>query len=368
MLKIGITGQSGFVGTHLFNTLGLFPYKYDRVPFEDTFFSEENLLRVFVRRCDVIVHFAAMSRHNNPQVVFETNIRLVKQLIFAMESEAVTPYVLFSSSIQEECDNEYGRSKILGRELLEQWAKRSGASFSGMVFPNVYGPFGMPNYVSFIATFCHKLTHNEIPEVFVDGNVRLIYVGNLVNLILSKIDEVELLHNYRVECVHVQYDFIKKVTEVLQILKRFKALYFDQGEMPNFQDINEVDLFNTFQSYINHENYFPRKVSQFSLSMSSMGKTLNNYYHTRRIERVMVIKGKARIQLRRIGTVEVLDFYLRGEGPAYVDIPIWYTQNITNVGDGELFTQFWINEQYNPNDNDTYFEPVDKNGCRTELL
>jgi UDP-2-acetamido-2,6-beta-L-arabino-hexul-4-ose reductase len=377
MLKIGITGQSGFVGTHLFNTLGLFPNKYERVPFNDIFFSDESLLNEFVCQCDVIIHLAAMSRHSNPKVVSDTNIRLVQQLIFAMESETVAPYVLFSSSVQEECDNEYGKSKIKGRELLEQWAERSGACFTGMVFPNVYGPFGTPNYVSFIATFCHKLTHNETPEVFVDSNVRLIYVGNLVDLILCKIDEVEIHNKSRVECIHIPFDFIIKVTEVLQLLKQLKTSYFDNGKMPELLNSNEVNLFITFHSYIDHGNYFPRKfihcsdsqglsIKSFKLdtdlrlpkSASRSGNKIKNLYHTRRIERFTVIKGKARIQLRKIGTEEILDFYLDGSDPTYVDIPVWYTHNITNIGDGELYMQCWINKWYNQDDSDTFFEPV----------
>ena len=37
----------------------------------------------------------------------------------AMEAESVSPHVLFSSSTQEERDNEYGLSKREGRALLE---------------------------------------------------------------------------------------------------------------------------------------------------------------------------------------------------------------------------------------------------------
>jgi UDP-2-acetamido-2,6-beta-L-arabino-hexul-4-ose reductase len=39
-------------------------------------------------------------------------------------------------------------------------------------------------------------------------------------------------------------------------------------------------------------------------------------------------------------------------------MPIWYTHNITNIGDDELLTIFWINEHYNPEDPDTFFEKV----------
>ena len=71
-----------------------------------------------------------------------------------------------------------------------------------------------------------------------------------------------------------------------------------------------------------------------------------------------MIKGKAIIELRRIGTTEILNFELNGEQPSFVDMPVWYTNNITNVGTEELITLFWINEFFNPDDPDTYFEKV----------
>ena len=124
-------------------------------------------------------------------------------------------------------------------------------------------------------------------------------------------------------------------------------------------------------------NYFPKKFvaytdsrgsfvevarqgipGQTSFSTTLQGITRGNHYHTRKIERFAVIKGKALIQLRRIGTNEVHHFYLNGEEPAYVDMPIWYTHNIKNIGDDILYTIFWINEPYDANDPDTYFENV----------
>lgn len=377
MIKVGITGQAGFVGTHLYNTLGLFPLEFERIPFEDAFFQDEFALRGFVKQCDVIVHLAAMNRHPDPQVIYETNLLLVNQLIGALNAEKVTPHLLFSSSTQEERDNEYGKSKREGRELLEQWASQNGASFTGMVVPNVYGPFGRPNYNSFIATFCYKLTHGESPQVLQDSDVNLIYVGSLCDHILGKIRAVQASTSPVIERDSVPFDFEKKVTAILALFENFKALYFDQGFIPELKDRNEVNLFNTFRCYIDHESRYPVKLvqhadprgvfvetiklgvgGQVSFSTTVPGITRGNHYHTRKIERFTVIKGKACIQLRKIGTDEVLNFYLDGNEPSYVDMPIWYSHNITNIGNDELYTQFWINEWYNPDDGDTYFEQV----------
>ncbi len=97
---------------------------------------------------------------------------------------------------------------------------------------------------------------------------------------------------------------------------------------------------------------------QYSYSTTKLGITRGNHYHTRKIERFAVIGGKATIELRRIGTEEVITYHLDGETPSFVDMPIWTTHNITNIGETDLFTLFWINEPYNPEDPDTYFEKV----------
>ena len=67
MIKVRITGQAGFVGTHLYNTLRSVSGKIRRIPFEDDFFKSNKTLQDFVKTCDVIVQLAAMNRHNDPQ-------------------------------------------------------------------------------------------------------------------------------------------------------------------------------------------------------------------------------------------------------------------------------------------------------------
>ena len=379
MIRVGITGQAGFVGTHLYHTLGLWPELFERIPFEDSFFADRERLEAFVRQCDVIVHLAAMNRHPDAQVLYETNVKLVRQLIEAMESTGARPYVLFASSTQEERDNEYGRSKREGRRLFEEWARRQGASFTGLVVPNVFGPFGRPNYNSFIATFAYKLTHGEEPVVMQDSEVHLIYVGSLCEYICKRIRRQSEIAEVVVERDEVPFDFAMKVSEVLDRFGQFKSLYLEQGIIPPLCNRHEWNLFNTFRSYIDMKQHFPVQLvqhtdargsfvetvkigvgGQVSFSTTVPGVTRGNHYHTRKMERFVVIKGKARIQLRRVGTDEVLDYYLDGERPAYVDMPVWYTHNISNIGDEILYAQFWINEWYNPDDGDTYFEPVEQ--------
>ncbi len=372
MLRIGITGQEGFVGKHLYNTLGLFPEEFERIPFKKDFFTDEVLMNQFVAQCDVVVHLAAMNRHEDPQVIYDTNINLVRQLIHSLETTQSKAHVLFSSSTQEEKDNLYGKSKKEGRQLIIDWAKRAGGNFTGMIIPNVFGPFGLPNYNSFIATFCYKLTHNETPVVLVDSNVQLIYVTELVNSILTQIRAQQGNPEW-----YIPHTSESKVTEILALLQTYKDQYLEKGIIPALKSVFETNLFNTFRCAMDVAHHFPVKFTQnidsrgafveiirlnvggqVSFSTTVPNITRGNHFHTRKIERFAVIKGKALIQLRQIGTENVLNFELDGSEPAYVDMPVWFTHNIKNIGEEELYTLFWINECYDPNDPDTYFENV----------
>lgn len=372
MKKIGITGQNGFVGSYLFNRCSLLKETFTLIPFNKSFLESTDSLEAWVAQCDVIVHLAAMNRHPDQQVIHDTNLELVQRLVSALENTGNRPHVIFSSSTQEERDNLYGRSKRAGRELLKEWAAASGACFTGMVIPNVFGPFGKPFYNSVVATFCYQLCNQQVPKIDQDGVLKLIYIDELADVIINAI---ETQNNEAVYTVLPTSTI--SVSEILVKLNGFMELYLKQGIFPEMKDKLTVHLFNTFRSYIDHKTYFPFPLKthadnrgvfvemirlqtggQVSFSTTNPDVTRGNHFHTRKIERFLVIKGKALIQLRKYNTEEVLNFELDGDRPAYVDMPVWYTHNIKNIGTKELYTVFWINEFFDQQDPDTYFETV----------
>jgi UDP-2-acetamido-2,6-beta-L-arabino-hexul-4-ose reductase len=371
MIKVGVTGSNGFIGWHLCRTLELESLKFELIEFNRDWFYENSKLDLFVSKCHIIVHLAGLNRHSEEITIYNTNVGLAERLIESFKRTKFKGQIIFSSSIQEERGNTFGNSKKVARELFANWANKYNAIFHGVLIPNVFGPFGIPFYNSVISTFCHQLINNQYPRIETDAMLKLLYVNNLVKKI------IDLFHNEANDNVAIGHTDTYMVSEILELLIQFKNKYFDNGEIPTFNNQFEINLFNTFRSYINLNTQFPIKYKnnidergnfielirletggQVSFSSTKPEITRGNHFHTRKIERFSVIKGKALIQLRKIGTKEVFDYYLSGDEPSYVDMPIWYTHNIRNIGEEELYTIFWINEFFDNKDPDTYFEKV----------
>jgi len=378
MIRVGITGQSGFIGTHLYNKLSIDKSNYQLIPFSDDYFDNDKILTDFVSHCDVIVHLAAVNRHHNPDEIYSTNILLVEKLIAALNKSGNKAKIIFASSTQEVLDNVYGKSKKEARERLALWARENKTGFTGLVIPNVFGPFGKPFFNSVISTFSYQLCNDQTPKLEIDAELRLIYIGELVSIIEKIIQDNS---NWIKDSYDVPHTAIRKVSNILKSLNSYKSLYFDQGIIPDLSNTFEINLFNTFRSYIDLEKHFPFKYKvnkdergifveilkqktggQVSYSTTKPDITRGNHFHTRKIERFAVIKGKALIKMRKYGTDKVFNFELNSDEPSFVDMPVWYTHNITNIGDDELVTFFLINEFYDPDDPDTYI------GTRPEII
>ena len=122
MTKVGITGQSGFIGNHILNTLKLYPKDFNVIPFEKSFFDNATKLDAFVKNCDVIIHLASLNRHDDLEFLFLVNLELTQKLLDSLERTKSKSHVIISSSTQEDLDNCYGKSKKYSRELLERWS------------------------------------------------------------------------------------------------------------------------------------------------------------------------------------------------------------------------------------------------------
>jgi UDP-2-acetamido-2,6-beta-L-arabino-hexul-4-ose reductase len=241
-----------------------------------------------------------------------------------------------------------------------------------MVIPNVFGDGGRPFYNSVVATFCHQITHGQEPAIQQDGLMSMIYINDLVEEIWRLVQTLPA--GYRVE--HIQPRVEIKVSEILALLNKYKENFYGSGMVTAVHSAFERDLYNTFLTYMDAadwerhlklntdergsfvEVFKLENGGQVSFSTTRPGITRGNHYHVRKNEKFCVVSGLASIKLRRIGTGNVIEYKVSGESPAWVEMPIYHTHNITNTGTTELVTLFWINEHFNPDDPDTYFEEV----------
>lgn len=372
MLKIGITGSSGFIGTALRNYLKLDNLNFDIIRFTQKDFNDQSLLQKLVKQCDVIVHLAGINRNDNLDYLYQTNLLLTTDLIHALEATCSKPHVIFASSTQEENDSAYGRSKRDSRALWKSWSERNKALFTGLIIPNVFGPFGKPYYNSVISTFCHKLVCQEELniEIITDKELQLIYIDDLVRIIIGIIKEKHTSNEYKFYNVNT-----KCVSEILELLQRFNRKYNYDGRIPRTLGTFELNLFRTFQTFFNIScielggNYDDRGCltelirsemsGQVSYITTKHGITRGEHFHTHKLERFIIIDGDALIKLRKIGDTQVISKKISSGKPTYIDIPIWYTHNLTNIGLKDLKTIIWTNELYSKDHPDTYFEKVE---------
>ncbi len=370
-INVGITGMIGFVGSHLRDRLLREENISVVMPFEDSYFEDNEKLKEYLAKCDVVVHLAAMNR-GEPAEIYKVNVELVNKLISSIEEIKTTPYVVLSSSTQCDLDNPYGRSKKEGTRLLSDWATRNNASFTAMVIPNVFGDYGRPYYNSVVATFCHQLTHNEHPKVMVDSEMKLIYINELTDLMCKTIKTPPK----GVDIMRVRPTAKVKVTEMLALLKSFKEHYYEKKTVPNLKTAFEHNLYNTFLTYMEDSDYEQHPTlhsddrgclfevvkqsgcGQVFYSTTKPGVTRGNHYHTRKMEKFCVVQGEAIIRLRRVGTDKLIEYKVSSNKPTSIEMPIFHTHNITNIGQTDLLTLFWTNELFDPEDPDTFYEEV----------
>lgn len=366
MLKIGITGIEGLIGWHLH----AFLYGQSNVQvFKATrgTFAEQGKLNAFVKACDVIVHLAGMNRGDEKEV-FDTNIKLADDLIAACERIQCIPHIIFSSSTHIYRDTVYGKSKKVCTERFLEWSMRSGALFTNLVLPNVFGESGKPFYNSVVSTFCFQIANGQEPKIISDITTEQVHAQQVAREIyhiinISKGGEVVL--------TGVQIT----VAELLIKIGNFNAMY-QQHIIPDLREDFDLYLFNTYRSYL-YPNKYPISAvlhtdnrgtlfetikslngGQTFVSTTKPGIIRGNHYHTKKLERFFVLSGQAEIKTRKLFSEKVDTFTVNGVKPQYIDIPTLHTHNITNTGKDELITLFWSHEIFNPEQPDTFPEMV----------
>lgn len=362
-MKILLTGANGFLGWHTRLRL------HSQGRHEVVAVSRENWgqLNTLIRDVDAVVHVAGVNRGPDDDQVFQDNVTLAEELTNALRHAERVQRLVFANSIQAEGDSPYGRGKAQAFQMMSEAAAAGGATTCDVRLPNLFGEHGRPHYNSFVATFTDAVWKGAAPQVN-DRAVNLLHVQQAAQTLIDAVTTNSQRVDPPGEAV--------AVSQVLNLLREF-ALDYGVGTIPDISTQLRTDLFNTFRAHTfpalgnfgltarsdPRGSFFEMTRSragqgQSSFSTTVPGVTRGDHYHLRKIERFIVVRGAARISLRRMFTNNIVSFDVTGESPRAIDMPIGWTHNITNIGHDELLTNFWISEVFEPADPDTFPEPV----------
>lgn len=370
MQTVLITGSEGFVGKNLRVTLQqrkaikilCFDVQHDPA-------TLENLLD----QADFVFHLAGVNRPQSVDEFRTGNTDLTGRICACLAANGRKTPLLITSSTQAALDNPYGTSKRAAEEAVFAYGQQSGAAVFVYRLTNVFGKWCRPNYNSGVATFCHNIAR-DLPIQVNDPDVvmKLVYIDDVVDSLIAALDgrlpspagfcEAQPVHTI-------------KLGAIVELLRSFKASRETRG-VPDLADPFAKKLYSTYLSYLPVDEFsYPLKMNvdergsftefiktpdrgQVSVNISKPGITKGNHWHHTKNEKFLVVSGEGVIRFRRVGDDEVTEYQVSGEKLEVVDIPCGYTHNITNTGPTDMVTIMWCNELFDPDNPDTYFEPV----------
>ena len=366
-MNILVTGANGFIGKNLCATLeATEDYKVLKVT-KDT--SKENL-STYLKECDFVFHLAGVNRPNSENEYIEGNVDFTRNILNELKERNIP--IVFTSSIQADRNNAYGKSKLIAeKNLLEH--SNSGSPVYIYRLKNIFGKWSKPNYNSVVATFCHNISR-DIPIVINDDNyeVDLCYIDDVIKEFLNALKGHPTLQgNY---CIVPKSQSIT-LRELANTLYNFRNTR-DNLAVENMSDRLTHDLYSTYLSFLpeNQFNYYlkmnkdhrgsftefikTKDRGQVSINISRPGIIKGNHWHHSKNEKFLVVSGHGIIRFRKIGEGKIIEYNVSDKKMEVIDIPTGYVHNIENTGKNDLVTVMWANEVFNSDRPDTYHQQV----------
>ena len=404
-MNILVTGAKGFVGRNLCAALNCVKEGKDRSRkgldsesigevMEYDIDTDPALLDEFCAKADFVFNLAGVNRPKDPAEFMQGNFGFASRLLDTLKAHTNNCPVMISSSIQATLEgryagSEYGKSKKAGEELFFDYGRECGAKVLVYRFPNLFGKWCRPNYNSAVATFCNNIA-NDLPIQVNDRatELELLYIDDLVDeMMAALVGEEHHCEFSGVDTVlrpdgrYCAAPVTHHVTlgEIVDLLESFSAQprTLLMPEIPNGSFTKK--LYSTYLSYLPKEKVsFPLKMNvdargsfteliktakcgQVSVNISKPGITKGEHWHNTKWEFFIVVAGHGLIQLRKIGSDEVLNYEVSGDKIEAVHMLPGYTHNIINLSETEnLVTVMWANEQFDPSHPDTFGEKVEK--------
>ncbi len=371
-MKITITGAKGLLGwhtashLHAINCAATFsgqPAPHKMVEISRGSFEDTAALATALQGVEAIIHFAGVNRGTDEEVE-RANPAIAKQLIQSCIEAGVKPAIVYANSTHASTDTPYGRSKRIAGELLAEFSD----SYTDLVLPHIFGECARPYYNNVTATLIDKILKGETPEINPEGKVSLLHAGDAADIAL------QAAFNGTVGLITPPSKDIS-VQALYERLIKFHELY-ESNVFPDTSDPFDLRLFNSYRT-AGYPHTYPKAMTlnaddrgvlyesakggngcQTFLSTTVPGITRGDHFHLEKVERFLVVKGKAIIRLRKVLTEETVEFTVTGDKPVAIDMIPLHTHSIENIGEEDLYTLFWTHEMFNPNAPDTFADPV----------
>lgn len=366
-----ITGSSGFVGKNLVENLKALGYTNLLLFDKET---PKSNLATFAKQAQFVFHLAGVNRPKDSSEFYEGNADLTSYLLSLLqESENKAP-VLLTSSLQAGNGSDYALSKEQAENAVFLHADKNQSPVFVYRLPGVFGKWSKPNYNTVVATFCHNIAH-DLPIEIRDPayTLPLCYIDDVIHCFINTMQTNSFSLNHEFSAISPVYNVsLGEIAELLQSFHQSRQTL----TLPNFSNQFENKLYATYLSYLPEDSFsYPLTMhkddrgsfteflrtqdrGQVSVNISNPGIVKGNHWHNTKNEKFLVVKGNAVIRFRKVGEADIISYYVNGDELQVVDIPVGYTHNIENVGEGQLVTVMWANEAFNPEKPDTNFLPV----------
>ncbi|AZA08248.1 NAD-dependent epimerase/dehydratase family protein [Corynebacterium pseudopelargi] len=331
-----------------------------------------------IANADLVVHLAACNRPAEGQTLEDaaeaTRVagQITAQAIELAARQGKAPKAVSIAGTTQE-GTAYADAKRFAGEALFQAAGDAGVPATQWLLPNLFGEHGTPRHNMVTATFIQALLDGETPQIHGDNPITLLAARHAAELLLAPVTSSVEPGTHAVPTTHLRHTTVPALLGTLQDIHQG---YQSNGALPDTADpfINELCA-----AYLSHAVPLRHAVDlvqhsdergsfvetvraggqgQVSFSTTVPGITRGNHLHLRKIERFVVLKGEANIEMRKHGSDERILVHASGDAPKAVDMLCGWTHNITNVGSDILYTQFWINEPFDPADPDTFYQEV----------
>ncbi|WP_442507033.1 NAD-dependent epimerase/dehydratase family protein [Novipirellula sp. SH528] len=371
MKTVLITGANGFIARNLIAAI----QRRDDWKFT-TFTSNDSqdLLNDRIGEADLIFHLAGANRPNDDDDFKRVNADLTGRIVEQLSKLKHETPIVFSSSIQAERDNLYGRSKLDAETHLLNYQQQTGRAVSIYRLPNVFGKWSRPNHNTVVATFCHNIAR-ELPITLSDRSheLHLVYIDEVVRCFMRHLDSA--FESSSVASVDETF----KIT-LGDLADKLQTIHGIRGslQVPDLSDRLTKYLYSTYLSFLPEDKFAgevllrtddrgwlfelikSKQFGQIFVSETKPGITRGNHYHNTKIEKFCLIKGEGVIRFRQLNQDEIIEYPVSDQTIQVVDIPPGFTHSIENTGSDSMIVLFWANEIFDPNAPDTYWEEVIK--------